>query len=258
MKDAVFVALLAQSLACARATPIGIEAEDPDAAGSQPIDAGGSFRSDARPGTPDSAITPAAPLLINEFVSDHIDTDTNEFVEVLGDPGSDYSDWTLLVIEGDGTTVRGTVDLALPLGTTSSNGLFVTSMMSNRIENGTLTLLVVRGYDAGGSALVDIDANDDGAIDFEPWQSVDDAIAITDGDASDLTYAGDATLAPSFDGSTFRVGGASRIPDGQDSGSAADWRRNDFDGAGLSCCGSATPAAGEAINTPGVANAMQP
>ena len=36
-----------------------------------------------------------------------------------------------------------------------------------------------------------------------------------------------------YDGLTFAPGGASRIPDGTDTDTAADWVRNDFDLAGI-------------------------
>jgi hypothetical protein len=51
------------------------------------------------------------------------------------------------------------------------------------------------------------------------------------------------------------VGGASRIPNGADTGAVGDWVRNDFDGAGLPGF-SGTPDVGEALNTPGAVNVL--
>ncbi|UCH84391.1 MAG: hypothetical protein JSW50_01505, partial [Candidatus Latescibacterota bacterium] len=53
--------------------------------------------------------------LINEFVADHIGGDSYEFVEVTGEPGVDYSAFTVLEIEGDGTGT-GVVDGIFPVG----------------------------------------------------------------------------------------------------------------------------------------------
>ena len=39
--------------------------------------------------------------VLNEFVADHTGTDTDEFVEVFGDPNTDYSALTIVEIEGD-------------------------------------------------------------------------------------------------------------------------------------------------------------
>ncbi len=80
-----------------------------------------------------------------------------------------------------------------------------------------------------------------------------DAVAVNDGGAGDLTY-GVPALGPNYDGvSSFAPGGASRIPDGFDTGAATDWVRNDFDLAGIpGFVGSI--GLGEAYNTPGEPN----
>lgn len=94
----------------------------------------------------------------------------------------------------------------------------------------------------------DIDSNNDGVIDFAPWNSIADSVAVTDGGAGDLTYSS-VVLTPGFDGDPFTPGGASRIPNGTNTGSVSDWARNDFDGEGLpGFVGS--PVLPEALNTP--------
>ena len=50
---------------------------------------------------PNRVISNAANLVINEFVFNHTGTDSEEFVELYGDPDTDYSDHTLVVIDGD-------------------------------------------------------------------------------------------------------------------------------------------------------------
>ncbi len=125
-----------------------------------------------------------------------------------------------------------------------------TDPLSSQIENGSTTLLLVSGL-AGGA--VDLDIDDDGTLDEEPWSSLLDAVAISDGGAADLLYAGSVVLGPLYDGVQFAPGGASRIPDGVDTDEPRDWIRNDFDGEGLGC-GDGSPVAGEALNTPGTIN----
>src|SRR5690606_6669527 len=95
-----------------------------------------------------AALLPTAPAaaatdpLLNEFVFNHVGTDTAEFVEVAGDPSTDYSAYTVLEIEGDGTGA-GQVDGVLPVGTTNADGYWTSAFLDNQFENGTVTLLLV-------------------------------------------------------------------------------------------------------------------
>src|ERR1700752_4211976 len=41
-------------------------------------------------------------VLINEFVVNHVGTDSHEYVEILADPNTDLSSLTLVQIDGDG------------------------------------------------------------------------------------------------------------------------------------------------------------
>ena len=191
------------------------------------------------------------PPLINEFVADHAGNDDCEYVEIVGPPGVDHSRYSVLSVEGDAGNNPGQVQAVFQVGTTSPGGFWVSRFLSNQLQNGSSTLLLVADYD--GEGMVDIDGNDDGAIDGEPWSVRVDAVAIDDGDPSDVTYAGAAALAESFDGGTTQVGGASRIPDGTDTDQPSDWVRNLDNAAGLSCENGA-PDAGEAQNTPGAPN----
>ena len=100
----------------------------------------------------------------------------------------------------------------------------------------------------------DLDTNNDGTFDSTPWTSILDGVAVNDGGAGDLTYAV-PSLGVAYDGQPFAPGGASRIPDGTDTDTAADWVRNDFDLAGIPGF-TGTPVLGEAYNTPGAANAV--
>lgn len=191
--------------------------------------------------------------VINEFVFNHTGTDTHEFVEIFGAPNTDFSFLSILQIEGDGSGA-GLIDSVDVAGTTDANGFWITGFKSNRWENGTVTLLLVAGF--SGVVGNDIDTNNDGVIDFAPWNGIADSIAVTDGGASDVTYA-PVVLTPGFDGDPFTPGGASRIPNGTNTGSVSDWARNDFDGEGLPGF-VGTPVLPEALNTPGTTNTLVP
>ena len=188
--------------------------------------------------------------LINEFVFNHTGSDTHEFVEIVGDSSTDYSSFTVLEIEGDSGASTGVIDGVFALGVTDGGGYFASGFLSDMIENGTVTLLLVEGF--SGSAGDDLDTDDDGNLDVTPWTRVVDDVAITDGGVSDEEYSS-TVLASGFDGVGFTPGGASRIPDGADTDSVGDWLRNDFDGQGLPGF-MGTPDAGEALNTPAAIN----
>lgn len=186
---------------------------------------------------------------INEFVANHVGTDTNEYIEIYGEPDTDYSLLTILEIEGDDTG-QGVNDEVIQVGTTNSEGFWVTNFLNNAIENGTMTLLLVTNFT--GTLGNDLDTDNDGILDVTPWDEIIDAVAVSDGGSLDITY-GLPVLTPDFDGLSFTVGGASRIPDGTDNEAASDWVRNDFDLAGIDGF-TGSIGLGEAYNTPGESN----
>jgi predicted extracellular nuclease len=189
---------------------------------------------------------------INEFSASTTGTDV-EYVEIIGSPETDYSAYTVLELEGDSNSNMGAVDEVISLGTTDTNGLYLANLAANSLENGSLTLLLVKGF--SGSSGDDLDTDDDGILDATPWEAIADSVAINDGGSSDLAY-GAPVLGRNYDGvDTYAPGGASRIPDGLDTESSTDWVRNDFDLAGIpGYTGSLGP--GEAYNTPGAFNAV--
>ena len=202
-----------------------------------------------------AAAQPAAaadtPVVINEFSASTVGTDV-EYIELLAAPAADLSAYRVLQIEGD-SPVFGVVDGVYTPGAADATGRVLISLPANAIENGTVSLLLVTGtVPASGS---DIDTNDDGVIDAAGL-TVIDAVAVNDGGAGDRTYGG-VTLGVAYDGLSFAPGGASRIPDGKDTDTSADWVRNDFDLAGIPGF-TGTPVYGEAINTPGAPNAIVP
>lgn len=196
--------------------------------------------------TADCGGSSVTPPVINEFVFNHTDADSEAFIEVFGDPSTDYSGFTVLEIEGD-SSGAGTIDAVLPVGTTDTGGFWTDD---EDAENGTVTLLLVEDF--SGSFGNDLDTDNDGVLDSTPWTQIVDDVAVSDGGDSDQTYSS-TVLDAAFDGGSFTVGGASRIPNGTDTDAVGDWVRNDFDGYGFpGFVGS--QQIGEAVNTPGAVN----
>lgn len=191
----------------------------------------------------------AAAPVINEFSHNTAGTDV-EYIEIYGDPNTDYSAFTVLELEGDSGTSAGTIDHVIAVGATNAEGLTLINLAANDLENGTITLLLVEGFT--GSLNTDLDSNNDGVFDTTPWTTIVDGVAVNDGGADDLTYT-PVVLTVSYDGLPFAPGGASRIPDGTDTDTTADWVRNDFDLLGIPGF-AGTPVLGEAVNTPGASN----
>jgi LPXTG-site transpeptidase (sortase) family protein len=189
---------------------------------------------------------------INEFSASTVGTDV-EFVEIFGTTNEDYSAYSVISIEGDATG-QGYVDRIISLGTTDANGLYLANLPANALENGTMTLLLVKDF--SGALNTDLDTNNDGVFDLTPWTSIVDSVGVNDGGAGDIVY-GSPSLGVAYDGQPYAPGGASRIPDGYDTDAASDWVRNDFDLAGIPGY-TGTLVAGEALNTPGMPNATVP
>jgi hypothetical protein len=202
------------------------------------------------PGGLNELVEPAGDPIINEFVANHTGADTHEFVEVLGDPNTGYSSFRILEIEGDAGANAGRVETIRTVGVTDADGYWVTSFMSGVLENGSMTLLLVENSTA--SVGLDLDTDDDGILDATPWSRIVDDVAVLNGDPSDHVYSS-TVLTAGYDGDSYLPGGASRIPDGIDTDTAADWMRNDYDGDGLPGF-TGSPESHEALNTPGEMN----
>ncbi len=124
-------------------------------------------------------VGPSDPV-VNEIVANHTGTDTSEYLEIKGDADTDYSAFTLLVLEGD-STGAGAVDRVYPIGTTDAAGYWYTGLLNNQIENGSLTVLLVEGF--SGSAGADLDTDNDGVLDSSPWTRIVDSVGVDDGDS---------------------------------------------------------------------------
>ncbi len=199
------------------------------------------------PGEPPAVVVE---VVINEFSASTTGTDV-EYLEIYGTPSVDFSDYVILEIEGDFDKGTGVVDEVVSLGTTDADGFYLANLSAGKLENGTISLLLVQNF--SGVFGDDLDADDDGVLDNMPWDALVDAVSVNDGGTGDLTY-GIPVLGKNYDGvSAYAPGGASRIPDGIDTDAPADWVRNDYDLAGIPGF-TGTLAPGEALNTPGTFN----
>lgn len=136
-------------------------------------------------------------VLINEFRIDQSSTDNDEYVELIGAPGTDLTGLTYIVI---GDFPAGNIENVTSLDgfTIPASGLFVMAeatftigvadeTVSLNFENSdNVTHLLVRDYDG---TTTDIDTDDDGVQDVTPWTAVLDGLAlIEDPNGGDPTY----------------------------------------------------------------------
>lgn len=179
-----------------------------------------------------------ADVVLNEIFTDHpIDDDLNEFIELRGAPSEDLSGLTLLEIDGDS---QGIIDHVLSLNGVSlgTNGFliigeqyegFVPYTLPNgtavldldrtpnaNLENGTISFLLVDNFT--GAVGEDVDANDDGTMEYTPWTTVIDSVGWDDNGASDYVYASAA-----LDLFAGAPDAASRIRGSTNRNDAADW-----------------------------------
>ncbi|MSR43737.1 MAG: hypothetical protein EXS15_00020 [Phycisphaerales bacterium] len=136
-----------------------------------------------------------AAVSFSEIRIDHPGTDTDEWVEFVGAPGTSMAGLTMIVI-GDGTGLSGTIEAVVSLGTavipadghyaiseaTFTQGianidLVLTGTNPLNFENSdNVTFMLVQGFT--GANAQDLDTNDDGVLDVTPWASVNDTIAL--------------------------------------------------------------------------------
>lgn len=224
---------------------------------------GGSDSGMADSGPPDGGTTPLSPV-INEFAYAHNSSaptgqNDNEYIEVFGEPNTDYSDLWILYVNGNAPGSSGRIDLAVQVGTTDANGFWVwrdpdDDTDGDELRNSSSTLLLVRNFT--GAELDDLDTDNDLMLDATlPFDEILDSVSTQDADGeADAAYS-TTILARGFPGGSGNVAAASRIPNGVDTDTMSDWVRND--GAGLGLPGGPTTADdGEAYNTPGAENAI--
>lgn len=143
---------------------------------------------------------------INELLVDGVASDDElEFVELVAQPGSIWSDLYLLFLEGDSGSGPGTADYVVGLSTTTfdDDGLlaivdaptvfpvFTSSFIPDSnlplLENGALSILLVQS----STALIqgtDYDVDDDGVLELPSGAAVFDSLAWGDGGLGEFLY----------------------------------------------------------------------
>jgi hypothetical protein len=140
-------------------------------------------------------------VYLNEIRIDMPGVDTLEFIEVAGTPGQAL-DVTIIII-GDGAGGSGVVErvrslsgVAIPadgtllVGNPATNpdvgngaGSGGSDVNTDWIENSdNITIMLVRGWT--GTLNQDLDTNDDGVLDVEPWTEIVDSIALIESPAT--------------------------------------------------------------------------
>ncbi len=134
-------------------------------------------------------------VYFNEIRIDQSSTDTDEYIEIGGAPGTALTDLTIIVIGDGGTTLSGTVEQAFSLAaaTIPEDGTLLigntgmtlgtpdvsSGVASNWLENSdNLTFFLVSGSTA--AVATDLDTNDDGVLDSTPWTAIVDEVALVE------------------------------------------------------------------------------
>ncbi len=165
-----------------------------------------------------------APVL-NEFVIQRNNNRSNQYIEVFGQVGANYSSYSIIVVSGDGPN-PGLIERVYSVGVTSAGGYWTTPFMNNEITSQNTTFLLVQNLAGGVGPGYDLDSNNDGFIDGSPpWSTIADEVAVTVDNSGQGAY-GIVRLTPNFDGRNTYVGGASRIPNGNTTQQPGAWRRN--------------------------------
>ena len=186
-------------------------------------------------------VTPDPPVL-NEIRIDQPGPDNDEFIELAGFPQSLDGMWLITI--GDGAAASGVVESIVDLTGSSigASGYFVVAESSFSLGTADLTAtlgfensdnvthLLVTDYDDVTAPLqTDLDTDDDGILDLEPWTSVIDCIAMLENaidPATGQTSGGDLVYCANTVGpdGTFVPGHAERCPD-----TSGPWAIGTFD-----------------------------
>ncbi len=168
----------------------------------------------------------ASAQLINEVVINPAGTDQPcEYIELQGTPGAALTDLYFVAFEGDTGSTPGVADFVLQFGSSTqpapvfgSNGLLVVTGTAacgartypaettraqialldapNGLENGAISLLLIRSPNAPIIALTDYDTNNDGVLELPAGATIVDGIAWRDAGVG-IVY-GDAVLVTAF------------------------------------------------------------
>lgn len=166
------------------------------------------------PSAADAADTPTAvnncpqtPTQISEIRIDQPGSDNDEYFELIGNAGALLDGLTYLVI-GDGAGGSGVIESVTDLTGSSfdQNGFFVAAKNTFALANANLTtglifensdnvthLLVA---DFTGATADDLDIDNDGLLDVEPWSRIVDSVALQESSDSGERIYSDTVIGP--------------------------------------------------------------
>ncbi|GAB4194813.1 MAG: hypothetical protein Tsb002_26720 [Wenzhouxiangellaceae bacterium] len=174
----------------------------------------------------------AQAVTLNEIRSDQSGSDTNEYVELTGSPGESLNGLSLIAI-GDGSGGSGVIESVVSLNGRSipGDGYFVIAETSftlgqrdltatlNFENSDNVTHLLVRNF--SGFNLQDLDSNNDGILDQQPWTALIDGVALVEQlnppSSTEYEYASSLGLAVVGPDNGSVPGHAARGPDGHGS-----------------------------------------
>ena len=188
--------------------------------------------------------TPVPTFAINEIRIDQPSGDVDEYAEIHGAPGASLDGLTYLVI-GDGSGGSGVIEAVVDLtgNAVPATGLFVMAestfslgtadlITSLNFENSdNVTHVLVEGFT--GADGQDLDTNDDGTLDVEPWTTWVDSVALVETPGSGEQVYGPVAVGP--DGS-FVPGHVYACPDGGDTYEIGDFGAGTDDTPGALNC----------------------
>ncbi|MCH2146981.1 MAG: hypothetical protein MK073_04105 [Phycisphaerales bacterium] len=175
----------------------------------------GDLHDDNGNGYPDECETELPFIQLQEIRIDQPGADDDEYFEIRGDMSMDLSGVWYLVI-GDGSGGSGVIECAIDLSDMAipQNGSLLVAeddntfgVLADYVLPGALNfensdnvthVLVMNFY---GAINDDIDADDDGNVDYAPWQDTIDGVRIIeDPTGGDHTYLMDEGVGPTDDG----------------------------------------------------------
>ena len=150
-------------------------------------------------------------VVINEIRIDQSGADSDEYFELAGEPGTDLTGLTYLVIGGTGSDPGGKVEAVIPLDgyTIGASGLFWVAedsitlgtpdviFSSNEVDfqNGeNVTHMLVRDCTAADND--DLDTNNDGTLDVVAFSEIIDSVSLIENFSSGFLTYSDTTVGP--------------------------------------------------------------
>ncbi len=175
-------------------------------------------------------------VTLNEIRSDQPGTDVDEYVELSGPAGTSLDGFSLVILgdgsDGDIGVIEEVIDLSGQ--TIPDDGYFLFGQLTSatpdfdvdlNLENGAgATFLLVEGV--AGNEGDDLDTNDDGTLDANPWSTISDAVGFASGASGDATYAAQLGFEDVGPDGDFRPGHLFRNRDD------GNWRIGAFDPEG--------------------------